>query len=326
MKQGMTPLFANSSAAVLSDRLIGEEKLNRLMEASIDDALKLLAEQGYGDGLISTANDFGALIDAEKRKLCSFFKDYMTDEKAVASFLLPFDYLNAKVAMKCKYMKINLPELSDYGLINPKELSEKILADDYGELPAEMSKALGDIDLMFFEGDRTPLAVDVTLDKAMYANIRRVVERSKCAALADYYAREADCKNLLMLFRVAKADKSEDFYKRLLLDGGYVPTEELVKLFGLDADKKAAALAKYDCAAVAKHAAEDGNLIAAEKEARRYTQAAFYNSRHSAETIEPLAVFFLDKTTEIDNVRLILTCLKNNVGRAEIAARLNAYV
>ena len=57
-------IFANARAAALSKGLLGAERLGRMIDApTVEDALRILQEVGFGEGAPAPETD--ALIEAE---------------------------------------------------------------------------------------------------------------------------------------------------------------------------------------------------------------------------------------------------------------------
>ena len=108
-------LYASGSAAILTTKLLSDEKIRRVAESKdTDEALRLLFEAGYADGVAMTSADFEDTLAAQMRQAAEFVSENTADRAATDCFLLRADYLNAKMAMKCKYAR-KTPAAYAYG-------------------------------------------------------------------------------------------------------------------------------------------------------------------------------------------------------------------
>ena len=90
-------IYVASIARSLENTLLGSEKITRMVFAeSYEDALKILAESGFGN---MSEGGVDAMIAAEELKLARFMKE-VGDLKGMRSFALKNDYHNAKAFMK----------------------------------------------------------------------------------------------------------------------------------------------------------------------------------------------------------------------------------
>ena len=65
-------IFANAKASALETKLLGSERLSRMIDcARPSDALKVLQETGFGEGLSVPPSEAEKLIEAEERAFLS---------------------------------------------------------------------------------------------------------------------------------------------------------------------------------------------------------------------------------------------------------------
>ena len=70
-------IFANARASALQASLLGADRLNRMVDcASGDDALKILSEVNFGNGVtVASALEADLLIEAEERRYTAFVRE-----------------------------------------------------------------------------------------------------------------------------------------------------------------------------------------------------------------------------------------------------------
>ena len=233
-------LYASGSAAILTTKLLSDEKIRRVAESKdTDEALRLLFEAGYADGVAMTSADFEDTLAAQMRQAAEFVSENTADRAATDCFLLRADYLTAKMAMKCKYARKTPAAYAYGGLFDGQKLFESLSRDDYSALPPEMAEALGKIDEKFFEGDRNPAVVDDILDTAYYGHVSALLKNCGSKAVKDYFAAEADTKNLINFFRCLKAGFGKETFDGVFAACGKIPRGFFDEMFASNGEKAA---------------------------------------------------------------------------------------
>ena len=328
MPQQSNYIYANSRASVLEVRLLNAEKYNRMIEAAnAEDALKVLYESNFANGMtVEKSSEFEKLLEAELRYVCEFLKSETQGDESAECFLLPYDYRNAKRMMKLKYLHLSDTEKeAENGWIDPEVLKTAIWNDTYDVLPKEMADACREIDESFAEGKRNPTVVDITLDKAMYQNILRVLKSAKSAAVKRYFVSELDMKNILVFFRVKKLGLEKNFFDSMFLEGGAFRREMFDAWFDCDAEEILKQTEGDPYEELIRLCLEDQNapsLIRAELWAEKYSNKILLAFRQKIDGVEPLLGYFLRKQNEINNLRLIFVGLRNDVNKDLIRERL----
>lgn len=331
MSKENSNIFANAAASGKAQRLITVEKYNRIISCGdFFEAAKMVSEAGYGEE-INDKTGFEKCLRAEEKKLSSYFSELCSDESAVQCFLLRYDYLNLKQLMKCKYMRIVPPELSECGVYPVKILVECVNSDRYDPLEREMKEACEAVDLAFFEGNRTSRTIDVTLDLAMCRNIARLKTKCRSAIIREYLTYEIDAINFMTYLRAIKGKIPIISAQSQFAEGGTVPRERFDLMFGSEADKFHLIFEGSALHELSQKGAEalfsESNLIAVAAQIHQNKRKLLEPYRYNIEGIEPLVCYYLSRRVEINNLRLILTCLKNSVTSNEIQKRIkNLYV
>ena len=319
--------YANGRIAVLSTKLFGAEKFTRIAESTtVEEALKALFESSYGNGtVIDNANDYEVLLKAELSNTVDLVKELSTNQYVTRYFLSKYDYLNAKVLMKCKYMRVDGSENCFECASVPVEVMQKAInEDEYKGFSPFMAKALEYIDEQFSLGNRSPRVIDVTLDKAYYSELANAARKSKLATLAAYHKYDVDTVNLLTLYRAKKAGFDKQAYVDMVVDGGTIASQTLQKVWDTTENGKV-----YDMvgetykkfAKVLLEGYETGSLAKAEEFANAHKHALLTQNPDTL-TIAPLIAYFKNKTDEIDKIRFAFIGIKNDVDKETIKERL----
>ena len=311
-------LYANGRIAVISNKLLSADKFLRLAECNyISEALKVLTECGYGAGVtISSDNDYEKILIAELDEAMALLSELCFDKNAKAYFLCRYNYHNAKVLMKNKYMRVDSVDgcFTQAG-VEPHKLLQAFVNDDYSLCSKIMAEALGEVDAQFAEGKRSPRVVDTVLDKATYREMRIYAKRSLNPIPKKLFKFEVDTLNLMMLYRLKKAAADIESLQEWIIDGGSIKKETLQKLW--ESDLAAQDLSEQYRQFYALCTLDNVNLMAAER-AQKAERNKIIREHADLLSIQPVIEYFFNKVDEIDKVRYTLICVKNGVDKETI--------
>lgn len=312
-------LYANGRIAVMSTRLLGADKFTRLAESNtLPEAIKILSEIGYGSGASADNGDYETLLIAELDEALKILKELCSNRHAVNYFLARYDYLNAKVLMKCKYLRMDgLKYCYNEANLPPDKMQQAFVTDDYSMCTQNMAEACDAIDTEYAEGNRLPSVIDKTLDKAMFADM--LVYANKCRFkyrfVKEMFVYTVDTSNLMSAYRVKRAGLDKSVYAEMLIDGGRLSPSVLLDLF--DDSGKAADL-DYDYKRFYALCGSDNvNLLSAES-AQRARLFKFIKDNVDLTTIQPVLEYFFNKVNEIELVRRILIAVKSGADKDKI--------
>ena len=313
-------LYANGRIAVMSTRLLGADKFTRLAESNtLSEAVKLLSESGYGVGItLTNPNDYEQLLVAELDEALKILKELCANKHAVKYFLSKYDYLNAKALMKCKYMRVDgLAYCYNEGTIPAEKMQTAFVVDDYSLCTKNMAEACDAIDTAFANGNRSPSVIDVTLDKAMFADM--LIYANKCKwrfkFIKEMFAYLADTTNLMSAYRVKKANLDKSVYADMLVTGGKLKQETLLDLF--DNSAKHVDLS-YDYKQFFSLCnADNVNLLTAESEQKAHIYKILRDNADLT-TIQPVLEYFFNKVNEIERIRKVLVAIKSGQDKDKI--------
>lgn len=315
--------YSNSLAVALEKYFLGNDRINRMTESSPKEALGILSEVDFGDGVeISSPLEFELLLNAEENKLFAFIKEYCTSDAFKEFFITENDFYNAQAFIRAKYLKID-PQLMTRtdGLYSKDEMKEKIFADEYGEFPKELQAALLEADGLFVEKKATGANIDGVFKKALYKRLYAI--SLKDADLKNLYRIKADFINVSLSLR-----KNFDDVKDDLLVGGSLSEDVLksvsegtVKPELLRKNKEEADVLSY----AFKEKEENGALSGFEKRSDDKIMEYLLKKKYSSEKIYPFMLYCYYKKREIENVRIIMVGLINGLSESEIKGRLRKF-
>ncbi len=128
---------------VLETRLLDSGKWARLREANREDAVRLLAESGYGGAKPGVKADADALIRAETEATHQVIAELSPEPVWTDLFLLPTDAHNIKALYKGKVLGQDVSRLLvEGGTISTELLRICIENGEYSMLPAAFAEVL----------------------------------------------------------------------------------------------------------------------------------------------------------------------------------------
>ncbi len=316
-------VYSNARAKALERTLLGRERLYRMAESSsAEDALKILSEVNFGDGLsIGDVSEFETLIKVEEKNLFEFVKETCPDKNFIKFLLVKNDFHNAEALIKAKYLKISSEKmLVENGIFDKDFLKEKIMVDEYKDFPKELADALLTCDEAFVSEKATGAFIGNTIKKAYYSYLYDLSKKNK--DLKVIFSFKADCIN------VSTALRSRDFnaVKDSFIQGGTLTLSDLRFLaeesFESIKEKfKFGKLGEYILLA-AESIEKGAPLSDFEKKADSFALEYLQKYKYSSENIYPFMLFVYYKLAELQNVRIVLIGLLNGLPQTEIKGRL----
>lgn len=312
-------IFANGRVSVLTTRLFTADKFVRLAECnSLAEAVRLLADGGYGGGVVlANPNDYDNMLRAETERLLAEFKELCVNVAARNFFLAQYDFVNAKVLMKAKYMRTD----GVYGCFAeatfaPAKMQADFVDDNYADYPKAMAEGCDAVDARFAAGERAPSVVDAELDKAMYAYMKKCATKSGISVVKKLCAYRIDATNIITIARAKKAGFDETKFLSLVIDGGKVKRDTLVSLW--QANAQAASDLPDDVRAVWNALPDPARA----EDVRRNKEFEMLTTGGDSLSVAPVLLYFARKSHETDLVRMIIIGVKNNLPKEEIKRRI----
>ena len=305
-------LFANGRIAVLSNKLLGTDKYMRLAECNtLAEVLKQLNEYGYGT--VSDVADYEQVLRGELDKLLCDVKELCCNASALRFLLCKYDFHNAKVLMKGKYLRQDMTEYCFSNVsLSPQQMRDAFNADDYSCVCESMANACDAIDAEFADGNRSPQTVDRLLDKAYFGELRRLANKSMSRLLVKIADLQTNVANLSLITRLKKAHLGDDELKQWLIEGGSVKPKTLIGLYNGEVDVSDAAYRQLSaCADSESYFVRMRNKLVAD-----YADPL---------TLQPALQYFYAKVDETELVRRIIADVKNGVDKEKIKEKINAY-
>lgn len=309
-------IFSNTVASLKEYKLLSTEKIRRLLDANFSDAVKMLYDYGYGDGVIAVDNfEVDTIIAKEMRDLFNFTIEYSPNNNVKDFLLNRYIYSNIIALYKAKIGNTDVnPTLFPINVFSADAFNNK----DYTQLPLSLGAALTQLDSI---EEITPNQIDKLLTNALYksllANAKKVSKQVTHLIVA-----EIDLKNIVALLRVKLSGSNETELNENLLEGGTIKKEVFAELIDADYAMISKNLSAYNYTVITDNLLNGLDVLSLEKQIDNFLFELVKHNNNNILTTQPFISYFYLKISELKAVKMLLTCLKNNVPLSEIKKRL----
>lgn len=311
--------FSNGIIKSLEKDLLTPSALMRIIdEPDYKTAVSALKEQGFGKG-VSAEGDEERLFIAETLALDDFAREFSPSGEYSEFCLSTIDFYNAESYLRSEYIKIYEYAPVRTGLIAdiPSFLNQE--AKKKGKCAnEELVSAYEEGKKLFESGKTTGAEISSVFLNARYKRLLK-----KCGGdLKKYLKNEIDCKNVSTALRA----KTEDDVEKLFLNGGNLKKEDVLFIFSADGEKiekKFAFTPLSELLGVAiKEKSASLPLIGFETKAEGFALGELKKKKYETEGATPFLLYYLYKSAEITNVRIILGGKRAKCSAEEIKRRI----
>lgn len=320
--------FLNGIIKSLEKELLAPATLMRIIEEpDYKSAFRALKEQGFGKNAATDEADSEAILQAETLALDDFAREFSPADKYSEFCLTGIDFYNAERLLRSEYIKGFGFVQTRTGLISDvaaalKDRDRKGKSGDgkkdKNALPQELISAYDEGKALFESGKASGAEISSVFIKARYARLLK-----KCGGqLNAFLKNEIDCKNVSTALRA----KTQGEIDKLFIGGGGLKKEDIDFIFSQDADKieKRFAFTPFaDMIATAEKEKSAGlPLVRFEAEADGFALKELKKKKYETEGATPFVLYYLYKSAEIKNVRIILTGKRAGASAEDIKRRL----
>lgn len=315
--------YAYSVAFVrtLENKMLTRSDIDMLINAkSTQDAMKILADKGYGGGETADASKLEIILKNEIEEAWRQVREACPDGAPIDVLLYKNDFHNLKTIMKAIYSSQPYENLMlKPCTIDPQIIAECVKQGTMENLPELIKKpAIEAYDILTKTGDGQLL--EVILDKAVFMAMAESVKDYKNEFFTGYIQLNCDIVNLKTAIRGAKAGINRRLCEYALIPYGKIELQPLIEaiLDGVDAVYELLVKIGYDTVVEAAQK----SLSELEKLCDNILIDYIKSYKSKAFGFEPVLGFLKGKETEIQAVRIIISGHVNNVSKEIITERL----
>ena len=316
-------LSISARIRAMENRLLTRERLERMVDAREDaEALKVLAECGYGELNVLNGTALEQMLNAARETVFAELAAGLPDDRLLDIFRLKYDYHNAKVLVKAKTTGQEASRLLvSGGRYSPEELEQGL--EHCGAFFRHAVERAGEP--MEQSGD--PQMVDLLLDKACFEEMGLLAKECGSAFLQGYVRLAVDAANLRSRVRCARLEKSYDFLKQVLMEGGSVSVDALLRSREVGEPFRVGPLSEASRLADELAKPGSGALTAFERECDNALMAYQDKARRTPFGEEVVAGYLFAREAELTAIRTVMAGRMAGLDPDVIRQRLrNSYV
>ena len=301
--------------------LIGRDKMQRLIDGNVEEAVRLLVDAGYGGIPDATVEDAERLITSELGNTYALIREISFDSATTDLFLMKADVNNIKLLMKLKLTDSGDEPLLMRGGLYSQEALMKFIAGDYRDLPEEFREALSALE-QNIQTSVEPAAISIALDRAYVQYAFRTAK----GFAASYFRAQADFDNVIAMLRIRSMGGGTDKLRTALLPEGDVPASRLAQAMDAPIDGMAKLIATgpaRDGILRGLDAIQKGMEISVMERERDNCLISLANAgKLRDDSIAPVVGYLLAREQEAKCIRIILTAKRNGLPDTDMTERL----
>lgn len=303
-------IFLSARIKAMERGLLSRERIERMLDApTTEEAVKVLAECGYGEMNALTGAELERVLAEQQRKVMADLSSGAPDKNIVDIFKLRYDYHNAKVLVKAEALGVEQDRLLlGGGRYDPEALATDFRREDLSRCTDFFRRGVARArEILGSTGD--PQQADFILDRAYFEEMSAMAADTDSKFLRDYVALSIDVANLRSCVRASRLDKGVDFLSQVLVGGGSVSVrslsmargEELGSLFRLGSLAEAAA------EGAARSAPGSGPLTEFERLCDNALMDFLSDGRRVPFGVEPIVGYLFAREAETTAIRTIVS-------------------
>ena len=312
MESKKSAIYANGVVSSLSKDLLSKEFLKKLAESkSTDDFCSLLQESSFFGAYNFEENSFEDIMKMALSNLANFVKTESPNLAFSKIFLLGYDYHNVYSFLTCELTNENFEDYVDVeGNYSLSQIKEYIVSQSLDNFKNEYLKN----SIMFFEKLKAEEPIDMReidtfFKQQMFKNMLDVAKRDKI--LYRLIKTKIDIENISCAMRA----KTQFELEGLFVAGGVLSQDDIKNVFFKNkcdpkGDEQLYLKKFLKCAYDDKKVSAYLNF----ERMRNFVEIDLLKDYASeVESDIPFMLFCYKKLIEIKNLRLISSCIKNNL-------------
>ncbi|HCT63785.1 MAG TPA: V-type ATP synthase subunit C [Lachnospiraceae bacterium] len=316
--------YAVARIRMLERSLLTWKKYIQMAESkTIEGALKILSEAGYGNGNSLGVKEYEEALSDQLAKAYADVSELVSGHRFMDVFLIKNDYHNLKVLMKEDISGIDGSNyLVGGGTVRVEVLKAAFQMKSYDALPENMVVAITEAYSVYGK-TMSGQMIDIVMDKAAFKNMNTIAHESSNHFIKRYVEYVCDITNLKTFLRFKNMKKPFEMFTEVFVAGGILGLDSFKTAF--NAENPAAGFKGTYYAELCKNMTKGFTVF--EKKCDDYIMLFIRDAKYKSLTLEPMIGYIYAKETEVKTVRIIFNSKVNNIDSDIIKERLrDAYV
>ncbi len=316
--------FAYSVAYMrtMENRMLEAADLDQMLSmATAEEAVRYLAERGYGDGNpVEGKRAIDEMLKEELEKAWEEVRQACPKGAPIDVLLYQNDFQNLKTILKAVFSGEKWDALMLYPVtVEPELIYHAVSENDMELLPPLLKQSAQEAyELLARTNDGR--RAESLIDKAAFAAMHKAAFAAKNSFLLGWIDLWAMLSNMKIALRSAGEGQSKELARESLISAGEIDPDALA---GASAQGRAAVLAvftEYGYAGAVQ--AAEQSMSEFEKWSDNMLMDYVKNAKNSSFGFEPLLAFLFGKKAEIQAARIVLYGLLNHIPKNVLKERL----
>lgn len=312
--------FSVAYVRTLENKMLSHSDIDSILNAeSAEEAMKILADKGYGGGEKKSSDKLAELLTEELENTWNIVSEMCPKDAPIKVLLYKNDFQNLKAVIKALQCGIDYaPLILKPYTINPDLIANAMRSGNFSEISDFMAEIAREaFRIVTTTGDGQLL--EVYLDRKMFEIMYEKIKPQKVDFLNKWLELNCDMVNCSVILRGSKACIDERIANEALIPIGKINKADAKKAI-CEGSEVAEAFLKN----IYPDGVEEWNKSVSEFEKWKDNVIMNYlkGAKYKAFGIEPIVAFLKGKEIEIQAVRIIINGIKNNISKANITERL----
>lgn len=291
-----------SMIKVQEKKLLNEDRLIKMLETnSFKEILRILNDTDYSYSIATTMQDdeYEKIINGELERVFKFTREISKNNQEIVDLAaLKYEYQNLKLLLKDKGNVLDVYNIST-GIIDKEELM-----NNFNEVKKykDLKEAC------------------IKLDKMYLKHLLKLANSTNIPLFIDYAKISIDRYNIVTFLRLKKQNRNVDYLDDILVDGGSISKEELIKVYFnntyLLLFKKKIATKTWDTFE------KNGDILEIEKIFDNMIISLAKEYKYITIGPEPIFTYIIAKEYELKALRLIMSAKLNDINIELVKSRL----
>jgi len=294
---------------------------------SYRSALTLLEEKGWIEREMH--GDLSRVYKNQELKAWHLMQEIAPDISVFDFLLVKNDFHNLKASLKAFVSAQLMGSAVDDGdsfltpsTVEPNLIHQAIIDRKYDSLPGFIRKAATETyDILIRTGDGQ--LADIMIDTMTLNEMKFRAELSKSKFIQDVVEILCVSANIKTALRAAKTGKDKAFLDTALCSMNTLKKDDLSEA-ALEGTEE---LINYLSTTLYSDAVEPLRISgsAFEKWCDDFLMEKLYSAKYVSLAVDPLIAYYIAKTTEIKNIRILLSCKHNQIAPESIKERMRKH-
>ena len=304
--------YLSESARIrfLENKLVGKEKINRLIETkTFDEALRLLEEFGVKfDMNTDGRRDYEKTYYEMLREAFNIADSSKNGTDIFKILKYQYDCHNIKSCIKCQSIDRDPASIMvDLGSVSAADTIEAVRAKKYEIFPFNMASS-ADYAVSEYNKTKDPQIIDITLDRGCYLDMLDLANKLDVPFILDAIKRKLDLTNIITALRILRSKASYALFEKSRLPFGQLDEQFFKEGFsqGENAFLDSLVYTPYSVLSEKREKGESMSLAALEKIFDDFYIESLKSAKYLISGAEVIFSYIVAKEYEIRNIRIVI--------------------